>query len=42
MEYRRIFALGDIHGRFDRLSSVFDKIKFRTEKDLPSVRKNML
>ena len=33
MEYRRIFALGDIHGRFDRLSSVFNKIKFDAEKD---------
>ncbi len=33
MEYRRIFALGDIHGRFDRLSSVFNKINFDAEKD---------
>ena len=33
MEYRRIFALGDIHGRFDRLSSVFNKINFDPEKD---------
>ena len=33
MEYRRIFALGDIHGRFDRLSAVFNKIHFDAEKD---------
>lgn len=33
MEYRRIFALGDIHGRFDRLSSVFNKIQFDAEQD---------
>ncbi len=33
MEYRRIFAIGDIHGRFDRLSSVFNKINFDAEKD---------
>ena len=33
MEYRRIFALGDIHGRFDRLSSVFNKINFDPDKD---------
>ena len=28
MNYRRILAIGDIHGRFDRLSSVFNKINF--------------
>ena len=33
MNYRRIFALGDIHGRFDRLSSVFNKIAFDPEQD---------
>ncbi len=33
MKYRRIFALGDIHGRFDRLSSVFNKIAFDPEQD---------
>ena len=33
MEYNRIFAIGDIHGRFDRLSSVFNKIHFDAEKD---------
>ncbi len=33
MKYNRIFAMGDIHGRFDRLSSVFNKIKFDPEQD---------
>ena len=33
MRYRRIFALGDIHGRFDRLSSVFNKINFDPQQD---------
>ena len=33
MEYKRILALGDIHGRFDRLSSVFNKINYDPEKD---------
>lgn len=33
MSYRRIFALGDIHGRFDRLSSVFNKINFDPAED---------
>ncbi|MBR5914276.1 MAG: metallophosphoesterase [Selenomonadaceae bacterium] len=33
MQYERILALGDIHGRFDRLSSVFNKLNFDTEKD---------
>lgn len=28
MNYRRILAIGDIHGRFDRLSSLFNKINF--------------
>lgn len=32
-KYERIFALGDIHGRFDRLSSVFNKIQFDPDKD---------
>ena len=33
MKYRRILAIGDIHGRFDRLSSLFNKINFDFEKD---------
>ena len=33
MEYQRILAIGDIHGRFDRLSRVFNKINFGS-KDL--------
>ncbi|MBR6712969.1 MAG: metallophosphoesterase [Selenomonadaceae bacterium] len=31
MNYRRILAIGDIHGRFDRLSSVFNKINFSSK-----------
>lgn len=31
MKYERILAIGDIHGRFDRLSSVFNKIKFSSK-----------
>ena len=33
MEYQRILAIGDIHGHFDRLSRVFNKINFGS-KDL--------
>ena len=33
MNYQRILAIGDIHGRFDRLSSLFNKINFDSEKD---------
>ena len=33
MEYRRILAIGDIHGQFKKLSSVFNKINFDSEKD---------
>jgi len=33
MQYRRILALGDIHGKFNRLSSVFNKVNFDAEKD---------
>ena len=33
MEYRRILAIGDIHGKFKKLSSVFNKINFDSEKD---------
>ena len=33
MDYRRILAIGDIHGNFKRLSSVFNKINFDSEKD---------
>ena len=33
MEYQRILAIGDIHGRFDRLSSLFNQINFGS-KDL--------
>ena len=31
MQYERILAIGDIHGRFDKLSSVFNKIKFSSK-----------
>ncbi len=34
MEYERVLAIGDVHGNFDRLLSVFRKVKFRPEKDL--------
>ena len=33
MQYKRILAIGDIHGRFDRLSSVFNKINFDPAQD---------
>ncbi|MBQ1335693.1 MAG: serine/threonine protein phosphatase, partial [Selenomonadaceae bacterium] len=34
MGYERILAIGDMHGNFDRLLSVFHKVQFRPEKDL--------
>ena len=34
MEYRRILAIGDMHGNFSRLLSLFHKIKFDQEQDL--------
>ena len=34
MEYERILAVGDIHGRFDRLVSVMKKVSFRPSCDL--------
>ena len=33
MQYKRILALGDIHGKFSKLSSVFNKINFDMEND---------
>ena len=33
MQYKRILALGDIHGKFSKLSSVFNKINFDAEND---------
>lgn len=33
MDYERIFVIGDIHGRYDKLSSVFNKIHFNEDKD---------
>ncbi len=34
MEYRRVLAIGDMHGHFSRLLSVFRKIKFDENQDL--------
>lgn len=34
MDYRRVLAIGDIHGNFSRLLSLFHKIQFDQEKDL--------
>ena len=33
MQYKRILALGDIHGKFTKLSSVFNKINFNPDQD---------
>ena len=33
MQYKRILALGDIHGKYKKLSSVFNKVNFNPEKD---------
>ncbi|MBR6014039.1 MAG: metallophosphoesterase [Selenomonadaceae bacterium] len=33
MKYERILVIGDIHGQFKKLSSVFNKINFNAEKD---------
>ena len=33
MQYKRILAMGDIHGKYKRLSSVFNKVHFDQEKD---------
>ena len=33
MQYKRILALGDIHGKYQKLSSVFNKINFDAEND---------
>lgn len=32
-KYERFLVIGDIHGRFDRLSSVINKVKYSPEKD---------
>jgi len=34
MKYERILAIGDMHGHFTRLLSVFHKINFNPDKDL--------
>ena len=34
MEYRRVLAIGDIHGNFQRLLSLYGKIDFDPERDL--------
>ena len=34
MDYRRILAIGDMHGHFTKLLSLFHKINFDPEKDL--------
>lgn len=34
MEYQRILAIGDMHGNFSRLLSLFHKIHFDQDKDL--------
>lgn len=34
MQYRRILAIGDIHGHFKRLMSLYQKINFDPEQDL--------
>ncbi len=33
MKYNRVLVMGDIHGRYDRLSSVFNKLNFDPAKD---------
>ena len=33
MQYKRILAIGDIHGNFKKLSSVFNKINFNSQQD---------
>ena len=33
MQYKRILAIGDIHGKYQKLSSVFNKINFNAESD---------
>ena len=33
MQYKRILAIGDIHGKYKKLSSVFNKINFNAESD---------
>ena len=33
MNYRRILAIGDMHGKFTRLLSLFHKIDFDEQKD---------
>ena len=34
MDYERILAIGDMHGNFDRLLSVFHKVRWNPQKDL--------
>ena len=34
MKYRRILAIGDIHGMYDKLITLIDKIQFNPKKDL--------
>lgn len=33
MQYKRILVIGDIHGKYKKLSSVFNKVNFDTEND---------
>ena len=34
MAYKRIPAVGDIHGMYDKLIAFMEKIRFKPEKDL--------
>ena len=34
MEYKRILAVGDIHGMYDKLIALMKKVKFDPEDDL--------
>ena len=34
MEYKRILAVGDIHGEWDKFTSLYEKINFKPDEDL--------
>lgn len=38
MAYKRIPAVGDIHGMYDKLIALMEKIRFKPEKDLLAFR----
>lgn len=34
MDYRRILVVGDIHGQYEKLKSLYEKLEFNQQEDL--------